>query len=189
MKYVLRILAALVVIPVLALVAVWLWGMRPEHGHETAEVWIDRPAPQVFLWIQDDDRVKRWIGGLTEIRQVSAPPSGEVGKKFHLVAFYNGQRVPMDMTITKFEKDRALSAVVSSFDDRGNGFTETADYTLSEENGKTLLRFDVHTTYTGFILRLLEPMITPQAKKKLDEDFRRLKTLAEAEPGAPNPSL
>ena len=183
MKWLIRILGGLVLLVVLCIAGLWLAGMRPGHGHVAEEIVIDRTPPEVFRWLTDDDRVKQWIGGLTEIRQVSGPPDGnEVGKKFRIGEVYNGQRVDMEMDITKFEKDRALSILVFSVGDPNNGFTETGDYTLSEQNGKTRLRFEVQTTYTGFVLRLLEPMITPKAKEKLDEDFRRLKQLAEKDP-------
>jgi len=183
MKWLVRILGGLVALVILCIAGLWLMGLRPGHGHAVEEIVIDRSAPQVFLWLTDDDRVKKWIGGLTEIRQISGPADGsEVGKKFRLTEYYNGQRVDMEMDITKFEKDHALSILVSSVGDPGNGFTETGDYTLSEENGKTRLHFEVQTKYSGFVLRLLEPMITPKAKEKLDEDYRRLKELAEAEP-------
>jgi len=183
MKWVLWILGGLIALCVLAIGGLWLAGMRPGHGHVVAEIVIERPAPQVFLWLTDDERVKKWIGGLTEIRQVSAPAGGsEVGKKFKLVEYYNGQRADMEMEITKYEKDRAISILVVSVGDPNNGFSETGDYTLTEENGKTRLRFVVQTQYTGFVLRLLEPLITPKAKEKLEEDFRRMKELAEAEP-------
>jgi uncharacterized protein YndB with AHSA1/START domain len=183
MKWVLRILGGLVALCVLAVGGLWMAGMRPGHGHVVAEIVIERPAAQVFQWLAEDERVKKWIGGLAEIRQLSAPAGGgEVGKKFRLVEYYNNQRVEMEMDVTKYEKDRALSILVSSIGDPNNGFTETGDYTLAQENGKTRLRFDVQTKYSGFVLRLLEPLITPKAKEKLEDDFRRLKELVEAEP-------
>jgi uncharacterized protein YndB with AHSA1/START domain len=185
MKCVVRILGGLVALLVLCVAGLWLAGMRPGHGHVVAEIAIDRPAADVFRWLAEDERVKKWVGGLTEIRQVSVPAGGgEVGRKFRMVEYYNAQRVEMEMDVTKYEKDRALSILVSSVGDPNNGFTETGDYTLSEQNGKTRLRFDIQTKYSGFVLRLLEPMITPKAKEKVDEDFRRMKELAEAEPKA-----
>jgi uncharacterized protein YndB with AHSA1/START domain len=110
-KWIVRILGGLVALLVLCVVGLWLAGMRPGHGRVVAEIVIDRPAPQVFRWLADDDRVKKWVGGLTEVRQVSAPAGGgEVGKKFRMVEYYNAQRVEMEMEVTKFEKDRAFDS-------------------------------------------------------------------------------
>ncbi len=184
MKWVVRILAGLIGLVVLAAAALWLWGFRPSHDRIVAEVQIDRPAPQVFRYLTDDDLVKKWIGGLVEIKEISAPPAGgEVGKKFRVGEIYKEQRVDMEMTVTRYEKNRELSLYITSLGDQNSGFTETGDYTLAEDNGRTRLRFEVSTKYFGFLPRLFEPFITPAATKKLNEDFQRLKLLIEAEPG------
>jgi uncharacterized protein YndB with AHSA1/START domain len=183
MKWILRILGGLVALLVLAVAGLWLAGLRPGNGHMVTEVVIDRPAAQVFRWLTEDERVKKWISGLEEVRPLSAPADGsEVGKKFHMVETYKNERVEMEMVVTKFEKDRALSILVSSAGDPNNGFSETGDYTLTEQDGKTHLRFDVQAKYFGFLPRLFEPLITPEANAKLQGDFHRLKGLAEAEP-------
>jgi uncharacterized protein YndB with AHSA1/START domain len=182
MKWILWILGGLVALCVLAVGGLWLAGMRPGHGHMVTEVVIDRPAPQVFRWLTEDERVKKWISGLEEVRPLSAPADGsEVGKKFRMVEMYKNERVEMEMVVTKFEKDRALSILVSSVGDPNNGFSEAGDYTLTEQDGKTRLRFDVRAKYFGFLPRLFEPLITPEANTKLQDDVHRLKGLAEAE--------
>ena len=118
-----------------------------------------------------------------EIKSVATPVDGsQVGRKYQVGEVYNGQRVDMEMTVTRFEKDRALSLYIVSLGDPNDGFTETGDYTLAEENGKTRLRFEVKTKYLGLVPRLFEPFITPEATKKLNEDFRHMKLLVEAEP-------
>jgi len=107
-----------------------------------------------------------------EIKNISVPAAGsEVGRKFHLGEVYKDQRVDMEMTVTHCEKNRALSIYITSLGDPNNGFTDTGDYTLTEENGKTLLRFEVRTKYFGFLPRLFEPFITPEAVRKLKEDL------------------
>jgi len=183
MKWVIRILIGLISLLVLAVAALWLAGFRSGHDRIVAEVEIDRPAAQVFRYLTDDDLVKKWIGGLVELKQIATPADGsEVGKKFRIGEVYKDERVDMEMTVTGYEKNRRLSLNIASLGDPNNGFTETGDYTLAEENGKTLLRFEVSTKYTGFLPRLFEPLITPQAVKKLHEDLQRMKQLVEAEP-------
>jgi uncharacterized protein YndB with AHSA1/START domain len=183
MKWVVRILVGLIALVVLVIAALLLWGMRPGHDHIIAEMQIDRPAPQVFRYLTDDDLVKKWIGGLVEIKNISTPADGsQVGRKFRIGEAYKDERVDMEMTVTRYEKDRALSIFVASVGDPSNGFTETGDYTLADENGKTRLRFEVQTKYFAFLPRLFEPFITPEANKKLGEDLQRMKQLVEAEP-------
>jgi uncharacterized protein YndB with AHSA1/START domain len=189
MKWVLRILLGLAAMVVLAVAALWLAGLRSDAGHSAAEVVIDRPPAQVFRWLADDDRLKKWIGGLIEIREISTPPNGcEIGKKFRMTEVYKGESVTMEGVTTRFERDRAVSIYVSSVGDPSNGFTETADYTLTDLGGKTRLRLEGQAKYLGFAPRLFEPIITPAATKKLNEDLQRLKSMAEAEPFTINPT-
>ena len=186
MKWIVGVLGGLIALVVLCLATLWLYGLRSEAGHSMGEIIIDRPAPQVFVWLTDDQRLKKWIGGLDEIHSVAAPSNnGEVGRKFRITESYEGQTGQMEAVVTKFEQDRAISLNVYSVDDPSNGFTETADYTLADLGGKTRLRLDGRAKYIGFVPRLFEPLITPKATQKLAEDLARLKSLAESEPAKP----
>lgn len=187
MKWIAGILAGFIGLVVLGIAALWLYGLRSEAGHSTGEIVIDRPPAQVFRWLTDDDRLKKWIGGLSDIREVAAPPNGgELGRKFRMTESYKGESVQMEAVVTGFEQDHAISINVSSVDDPSNGFIETADYTLTDLGGKTRLRLDGKAKYFGFLPRLFEPMITPKATEKLGEDLARLKSQAESEqPRAP----
>ena len=183
MKWVLRILGGFLGLLLLSIVILFLAGYRPGHGRIVTEVVIDRPAPQVFRWLSDDERVKKWVGGVAEIRTVSTPANGgEVGRQLRIAEVYRDQRVEMNIEVTRFEQDRALSLSISSVGDPSDGFTETGDYTLTEQNGKTRLRFDVRTSYYGFMPRLFEAIISTEAKAKVQDAFQRLKQMAEAEP-------
>jgi len=190
MKWIVGILGGLIGLVVLCILGLWVYGLRVEAGHSVEEVVIDRPPAQVFLWLTDDNRLKKWIGGLAEIHEVAAPPNGgEIGRKFRMTESYQGQSVQMEAVTTKFEQDRAISIDVSSIGDASNGFTETVDYTLTDLGGRTRIRLDGRARYTGFVPRLLEPIITPEATKKLGEDLARLKSLVEAEPVAVQPKI
>jgi uncharacterized protein YndB with AHSA1/START domain len=182
-KWPLRILGGCFGLILFSLLILFLAVFRPGHGHFVTEIVMDRPAPQVFRWLSDDERVKKWVGGIADIKTVSSPPNGgQVGRKLRIAEDYRDQRVEMDMEVLQFEQDRSLGLLISSVGDPRDGFTENAEYTLTEQNGKTRLRFDVRTRYPGFILRLFEPIITTEAKAKVEDDFKRLKSLVEAEP-------
>jgi len=183
MKWVARILAGLVAVVVLAVLALLIAGKRPDHGHIVREVAIDRPAAKVFRWITTDELLKKWIGGLIELRPESSPAEGsEVGRKFRIVETYKEERVDMEMEVMRFERDRDLVVRVASTGDLNNGFVETAEYRLTEADGKTRIRIEAQTDYYGYMPRLFEPLITRDARKKLKQDLKRLKTLVEAEP-------
>ena len=79
--------------------------------------------------------------------------------------------VDMEMTVTRFEKDRALSILVTSLGDPGNGFTETGDYTLAEENGKTRLRFAVRLNISAFCRGCSSPSLLSQPTRNLQRTY------------------
>ena len=182
MKWVARALAGLVAVVVLGVLALLIAGKRHNHGRIAREVTIDRPATQVFRWITSEELLKKWIGGLAELRQESPSPDGsEVGRKFHIVEIYKGERTGMEMEVMKFARDKELVIRVASAGDLNNGFVETAEYRLTEADGKTRFRIEARTDYYGYASRLFEPLITRGARKKLKGDLNRLKTLVETE--------
>ena len=88
----------------------------------------------------------------------------------------------MEMLLTNFEANRRIALTVSSVGDSSVGFYEKSEYLLSEKDGKTHLSLAGRNEYYGFLPRLMEPLITWEAQKKLQVDLLRLKGLVEAEP-------
>ncbi len=181
MKWLARILIAIALAPVVAAAALWLAGERPNHGKNGAEVEINRPAAQVFRYLMEDELVKKWVGGLTEIKPVEIYP-GHVGDRLRLVVTLGDERTEMEMLVTGFEENRHIAFTVSSLSGAPVGFYEKSEYVLSEKVGKTHLSLAGRSEYYGFLPRLMEPVITWEAQKKLQEDLQRLKGLVEAEP-------
>ncbi|MGB0035910.1 MAG: SRPBCC family protein [Candidatus Acidiferrales bacterium] len=181
MKWVLRILGAVVGLIVLAVLALYLAGFRRGHGRNSVTVEIARPPAQVFRYLTDDELVKRWVGGLVEIKHLNADVPG-VGARMHMVEEYKGESVPMDMEITGFEANRAIKFRIISAGDPSEGFTEAGEYVLEPTGTGTRLTLSATSEYQGFLPRLFEPLITPEAQKKLKEDLARLKGLVEGEP-------
>ena len=95
----------------------------------------------------------------------------------------------MGMKVTRFDVNHDLEIRLWSTGDSKSGFTETAEYRLLEQYGKTHLRFAVQTDYYGWLPRLSEPLITVAARRKLNDDLSRLKMLVEAEPLGSNAAL
>ena len=177
MKWLLRILGGIVVLIVLCVAGLWLYGMRPSHGHTSDTVVINRPAARVWQYITDDNLLKKWIGGLGEIEHLTPGKMG-AGEKLRIVESYKDTRTTMDMTVGRFTPPHEITLDISA-----DGFTEHAGYLLEEQgSGQTKLTLDAQTDYHGFLYRLLEPLITSAADKKVQGDLQRLKTLVEAEP-------
>jgi len=181
MKWVWRILGGIVVLLVLGVAGLWLAGMRPSHGQNSGSVVINRPAVQVWRYLTNDELTKKWVSGLTEIRHITPGVSGP-GEKLRLRESYGNEAVEMEMTMGSIEAPRRMEFTLEGLGDPSNGFTEKSQYVLEENDGKTRVTLSGQTEYHGLFVRLMEPLITPQADKKLAEDLARLKALVEAEP-------
>ena len=77
---------------------------------------------------------------------------------------YEGQRVEMEFTITRFEPNRRLQFTVVCQGDSSGGFRATGGITLEEQGGRTRLTLVASSEYHGFLLRLMEPFIAPAAQ-------------------------
>jgi uncharacterized protein YndB with AHSA1/START domain len=183
MKWVWRTLGTIIALVVLCVAGLWLAGMRPGHGYGSGSVEINRPAAQVWRYLTDDELLKKWISGLTEIRHISPGVTGP-GEKLRLAERYGSETVEMEMTMGRVEAPHLMEFTLEGLGDPSNGFTEQAKYTLEEKDGKTRVTLSAQTEYHGFLIRLLEPLITPQADKKLAEDLARLKALVESAPAS-----
>lgn len=187
MRWVMRIVIALVGLVATVVVVLFLVGLRPSHGKNSATIEIHRPAAHVWRYIIEDDLLKKWISGLVEI-QSNTPGKPGVGTKLRLADVYEGQRTEMELTLTSYEPNQRMSFTIRSLGDPSNGFTENGDYVLVEGDGHTRLTLSVQSQYYGFLPRLCEPLITPAAQKKLEGDLARLKNFVEAEPAVANPT-
>jgi len=186
MKWVRRILGGLAAFVVLCIAALWLAGMRPSHGRNSGTVEINRPAAQVWRYLTDDELTKKWLSGL-EIQHVTPGVTG-AGEKLRLKERYKDEMVEMEMTMVRVEAPRHMEFTLEGLGNPSNSFTEKAEYVLEEKDRKTRVKLSGYTEYHGLFVRLMEPLITPAADKKLAEDLSRLKALVEAEPVSTPPT-
>jgi carbon monoxide dehydrogenase subunit G len=183
MKWVWRIVGGIAALVVLCVAGLWIAGMRPGHGHNSGSVEINRPAAQVWRYLTDDELTKKWVSGLEEIQHVTPGVTG-AGEKLRLKERYEGDVVEMEMTMGRIDAPWRMEFTLEGLGDPSNGFTEKAQYLLEEKDGKTRVTLSAQTEYHGLLVRLMEPVITPAADKKLAGDLSRLKSLVEAEPAA-----
>ena len=185
MKWVGRILLAVVGLVVLAALSLWLAGFRDGAGRNSATVEINRPAAQVWRYLQDDELVKKWVIGLTEIEHLNPEVKG-VGARLRMVGGQGNERMEMEMEITAFEEPRHIAFKLAPVGHASEGFRETGEYLLEESGGHTRITLTTHSIYSPFWIQLMEPVITPAAQKSLEQSFANLKRLVESEPAAEN---
>jgi hypothetical protein len=88
-----------------------------------------------------------------------------------------GERYEMETEITSLEPNALLAVKIVS-----SGFDVGGRYDLTEQGGKTRLRYVGVARYKTTLSRLMEPVITPAAQKQLEQNLATLKRLVEGAP-------
>ena len=156
-----------------------LGGGRGVSSHQTS-VDISRPAPVVFTWITEPDRVKSWVGWMVEIRDLTPGTTGVGAREIWVMEDRNNnnQRMDIETEVTRLETDRLLEARLNV----PEGFTGTVTYELQPlEGNRTRLIYRGTFHYQHWLAKLLEPVISRSAQQKLEEDLERLKQKAESD--------
>jgi uncharacterized protein YndB with AHSA1/START domain len=177
MKWLLYVLAGVVALVVLAVVV--LLAVSRGDSRLTASVDVAQPAPVVFSFITEPERVKGWLSWLVEIRAVTPHRRGLGAREVWVMEDRNNNNQLMEIhaEIVGYEQDHRLTTRVTA----AEGFVGTVDYALEPIDAThTRLRYEAAYTFHHWLARLLEPVITRSAQQKLEEDLARLKQQAEA---------
>jgi uncharacterized protein YndB with AHSA1/START domain len=183
MKWVVIILGGLVGLLLVAALVLWSLGFRDGAGRIAGSIEIDRPPAEVWPWIVEGEKVKQWVSWLTEVHDLTPDLEG-VGSRVRWIMIdpnMNNQRVQIDAEYTAYQP-ATLSSV--SLDSPGM-FTGTGQYALTDLGaGRTRVDYLSEYRMSSWVWRLREPVVTPSARRKAEEDLARLKTVVEADPQA-----
>ena len=131
-----------------------------------------RAPEEVFPWLFERDKVPQWTGGL---EAYDVPGSGLIGRgtRVRQVLTVSGQRLELDMEITRYEPPRAAESrfAVSGLD------VEIAYALAAADGGGAQLTQTLEGKASSFKARMLLPVVQPRLERKLTEDLERLRTL------------
>ena len=68
---------------------------------------IDAPAALVFLWLDDNERLLKWVPNLIKDEALTDMP-GKVGSTFAQTFLENGREMEMEGEITAFEENERM---------------------------------------------------------------------------------
>lgn len=174
-KWILRVLGVFALLIVLFFVMMYVVsGGAKGVGRNEASVVINKPAEEVFPWLTEPDKLTKWIGGLTESKALTEGGL-RVGAKSQETVEVGEERTLMQVEVMEVAPPKLLVVRITS-----EGFDGDARYTLEPEGGATRLRYVGDFTYKVFMMKLLEPLITPAAQGKLEQDLNVLKGLVES---------
>jgi len=140
---------------------------------------IDAPAATVFLWLEDNDRLRQWVPNLIEDEPL-VETTEKVGSKFRQVFLENGRRMEMVGEITEFVENERLRVDIT-----GKMFDLDADYVLVALSAtRTELTQNTEIKLKG-LMRLFAPIMFLMSKFSSSDPqadaHEKLKAMAEAE--------
>lgn len=136
----------------------------------------ERPVAEVFAFVDDDEKVKQWIGGLLETKRTTEGKPG-VGSKFHQMIKVGNRIMEMDGELLAYEPNKWVSVKIDS-----DLCEMKVNYDFKEVDGRTRLTYTCDSVYRSLLYRLLSPLIKRITQQKLQKDFARLKELLELPP-------
>ena len=176
----LKIILGVVLAGVLAVVGgLWIAGKRDGAGVNRYQVTIHKPAAEVMPWIVEPDKLKQWVGGFVSSKDLSniGMKVGAQGETVLADPNQPGVTYIIKEELTAFEPNKLIELRMWVPD----VFHGTVRYELTEANGATTVHAYAKFDYDRWLFRLIEPMITPSAQKKTEEDMNRLKQAVETQ--------
>ena len=176
-RFLVRALALVTGLAALAVLLLLAMKLRPGEGRNDADVEIARPPEVVFAYLVEPAKLRQWIGWLTDVRPEAPGPDGAPRDVWVMADPKMRQPMLLRNRFTALEPPRVLEVETGV----PGTFLGTIRYELTAlDGGRTRLTYRSHFTYGPWLFKLLEPLVTPQAQKKLVDDLGKLKAAAEA---------
>lgn len=156
-------------------------GYREGAGRIQGTAEIARPAAEVWPWIVEEEKLTQWVSWLIEVHDLTPGREGNGARRKWVMIDpnMNNQRMEIEGEVVEFEPGRVSSMKLNS----PGMFTGRGTYRLTElGDGRTRVEYVSTFEMESAMARLLEPVITPQAQKKAEDDLASLKRAVEAEP-------
>jgi uncharacterized protein YndB with AHSA1/START domain len=179
MKWVFRIVGGLVTLLAIATLVLLALGQRNGAGDIRVSMDINASPERIWPWLDDGEHAKQWVTWLVEVRSDPAAKQKPVGaKEVWVMRDENngGQKMEITGICTEYTPYSRLSVHLST----PGEFEGDQTYQLTDlGGGRTRLDSTSHFRYAVWFGRLMEPVITPSAQKKMAEDLARMKALVE----------
>jgi uncharacterized protein YndB with AHSA1/START domain len=186
MKWFVRIAGGLVALAGVSLLGLWIASNRRDAGRMQAAIEIARPPEDIWPWMTEPDKLQQWVGWLDRVEPDSTSPSEGIGHRE--IWIMNDPRMRQELrvpgTITLWEPPTQMGVHIEV----PSMFVGDVLYSLDDlGNGRTRVKQDGRVQYTNKVAALMEPMVTPDAMRKLFDDMKRLRDKVEATPYEPVP--
>lgn len=135
---------------------------------------IDRPADEVFAFLDEVTNNTQWLKGMQSCTWTTPPPA-RVGSRYDQVARFMGKEIRTSFEVTAHEPGRLVT--ITSGEDSSFPLTVTR---AVEPQGEARCRVTetVESDPAGFY-RVAEPLLRAMVTRNITRDYRSLKALLE----------
>jgi uncharacterized protein YndB with AHSA1/START domain len=185
MKWALRIGGAIIAVLLVGVAGLWIASNRRDAGRMRASVEIERAPEEIWPWITEPEQLTQWVGWLAEVKPDTTTPAEGIGHRATWVMDdpRSKGKIMVPGTVTLWEPPDQVGVHVEV----PGSFKGDVLYTLTDlGNGRTRVEQDGRFTYESRLVSLMEPLLTPDAMRKMFDDMKRLKEKVEAVPDDPN---
>jgi len=113
---------------------------------------VKAPIEVAFDYVADFSTTEEWDPGIAEASRLDVGPSRE-GSRFKVVADFNGRKLPLEYTITAFDRPRRVVLV-----GEGSTFHGVDEITFESAGSGTMVSYVADLQLKG-ITRLVEPFM------------------------------
>ena len=179
-KWVIRIAIVLAVLLIVPAATLLVLGHRANAGVMRASVEINAPPDLVWTWLDDSDKLKQWVSWVVDSKYVDPQrPHGVGSKRIWMMKDENsgGTLMEIDGTYSEYAPPSRMTLQIA--DTQGMFQGDSSYHLVDLGRGRTRIDVLERARYTEWFASLMEPLITPQAEKKLVMDVGTLKKLIE----------
>jgi uncharacterized membrane protein len=144
--------------------------MRPVQN--TVE--IDRPAPEVFAYLENVTNNTDWLKGMRSCTWTTEPPV-RVGSRYEQVAAFLGKEIHTSFEVTAHEPGHLVTIASRE----GSSFPLTVTRRVEDAGaGRSRVTETVESEPGGFY-RVAQPLLRAMVARNIRRDYRNLKALLE----------
>ena len=179
-KWVIRIAIVFAVLLIVPAATLLVLGHRANAGLSRTSVEINASPGQVWTWLDDADKLKQWVSWIVDSKYVDPQQPHRVGsKRVWTMKDENngGMLMEIDGTYSEYLPPSRMTLQIA--DTQGLFRGDTSYHLVDLGGGRTRIEVRMRAHYTEWFANLMEPLITPQAEKKLAMDVGTLKKLIE----------
>src|SRR5262245_29048585 len=107
----------------------------------------DHPVEEVFAYVDDDAKLRQWVGGLQETKRTSPGEPG-VGSTFHQKVQVGNRSFEMDGVLLEYERNRWIKVKLDA-----DVCVMEVSYKFEEINGRTRVTYNLESRYRKFLHR------------------------------------